>query len=134
MKKSMAAPSTMAYAMQQTFQNSIARKPTGRDRGGQCRNTMANWVVIRSEQWFVLLYDRLRRELLEQDIMNMDEIRCYVLKKVGRESKQMSPIWVFCPPRKRILYCTSTISESFRSRAFPRIAGAGDCAPYNWLL
>lgn len=65
--------------------------------------------MIRSEQWFVLLYDRLRRELLEQDIMNMDETRCYVLKKAGRESKQMSPIWVFCSPHKRILYCTSTI-------------------------
>src|SRR5699024_11841393 len=36
------------------------------------------------------------------DLVNADETRCHVLKEDGRESKQMSQMWVYCSPEKKI--------------------------------
>ena len=94
MKKSMAAPSTVAYVMQEKFQNGVPlyrQEAYWKGQGVDLRrNTMANWV-IRSARWFKPLYEQLRRELLRQDIVNVDETRVHVLKEDGRESSQMSP-------------------------------------------
>ena len=93
MKKSMAAPSTVAYVMQEKFQNGVPlyrQEAYWKGQGVDLRrNTMANWV-IRSARWFKPLYEQLRRELLRQDIVNVDETRVHVLKEDGRESSQMS--------------------------------------------
>ena len=117
MKKSMAAPSTVAYVMQEKFQNGVTlyrQEAYWKGQGVDLRrNTMANWV-IRSAQWFVPLYERLRREMLRQDIVNVDETRCHVLKEDGRESKQMSQMWVFCAPEKNIALYQYNPSRSGR--------------------
>ena len=101
----MAAPSTVAYVMQEKFQNGVPlyrQEAYWKGQGVELRrNTMANWV-IRSARWFKPLYDLLRRELLRQDIVNVDETRVHVLKEDGRESKQMSQMWVFCSAEKKI--------------------------------
>src|SRR5699024_2481535 len=65
------------------------------------RSTMANWI-IRSSRWFIPLWNLLRKEMLQQSIVNADETRCHVLKEDGRESKQMSQMWVCCSPEKKI--------------------------------
>ena len=60
-----------------------------------------HWI-IRSSRWFVPLWNLLRKEMLQQSIVNADETRCHVLKEDGRESKQMSQMWVYCSPEKKI--------------------------------
>ena len=66
MKKSMAAPSTVAYVMQEKFQNGVPlyrQEAYWKGQGVELRrNTMANWV-IRSARWFRPLYELLRKEL-----------------------------------------------------------------------
>ena len=100
MKKSMAAPSTVAYVMQEKFQ--YRQEAYWKGQGVELRrNTMANWV-IRSARWFKPLYELLRKELLRQDIVNVDETRVHVLKEDGRETKQMFQMWVFCSAEKKI--------------------------------
>lgn len=105
MKKSMAAASTVAYVMQEKFQKGVPLYRQEEYWKGQCvdlhRNTMANWI-IRSSRWFIPLWDAFRNELLRCDIVNADETDCHVLKEDGRESKQMSKMWVFCSPEKNI--------------------------------
>lgn len=105
MKKSMVAASTVAYVMQEKFQKGVPLYRQEAYWKGQGidlrRNAMANWI-IRSSKWFVPLWNAFREELLECDIVNADETRCHVLKEDGRESKQMSEMWVFCSPEKNI--------------------------------
>ena len=64
MKKSMAAPSTVAYVMQEKFQNGVPlyrQEAYWKGQGVELRrNTMANWV-IRSARWFKPLYELLRK-------------------------------------------------------------------------
>ena len=117
MKKSMAAPSTVAYVMQEKFQNGVPlyrQEAYWKGQGVELRrNTMANWV-IRSARWFKPLYELLRKELLRQDIVNVDETRVHVLKEDGRESKQMSQMWVFCSAEKKIALYQYSPSRSGR--------------------
>ena len=105
MKKSMAAPATVAYIMQEKFENGVPlyrQAEYWKGRGIELnRNTMANWI-IRSARWFEPLWELLRAELVDSDIVNADETNCHVLKEDGRESKQMSKMWVFCAPEKNI--------------------------------
>lgn len=105
MKKSMASASTVAYIMQEKFQKGVPLYRQEEYWKGQGvdlrRNTMANWI-IRSSRWFEPLWNLFRKELLCSDIVNADETDCHVLKEDGRESKQMSKMWVFCSPEKNI--------------------------------
>lgn len=105
MKKSMAAASTVAHVMQEKFQKGVPlyrQEEYWKSQGVNLRrNTMANWV-IRSSRWFAPLWDAFRDELLQSGIVNADETDCHVLKEDGRESKQMSKMWVFCSPEKNI--------------------------------
>lgn len=117
MKKSMAAPSTVAYVMQEKFQNGVPlyrQEAYWKGQGVDLRrNTMANWV-IRSARWFKPLYEQLHKELLRQDIVNVDETRVHVLKEDGRESSQMSQMWVFCSAEKKIALYQYSTSRSGR--------------------
>lgn len=113
MKKSMASASTVAYIMEEKFQKGVPlyrQEEYWKGRGIELhRNTMANWI-IRSSRWFEPFWEIFRQELLQCDIVNADETPCHVLKEDGRESKQMSRMWVFCSPEKNIalyLYKTS---------------------------
>ncbi|MFI3170637.1 MAG: IS66 family transposase [Faecalibacterium sp.] len=105
MPKSMAAASTVAYIMQEKFQNGVPLYRQAEYWNGRGidlkRNTMANWI-IRSAKWFEPVWNLLRDELLSSNIVNADETDCHVLKEDGRESKQMSKMWVFCSPEKQI--------------------------------
>ena len=95
MKKSMAAPSTVAYVMQEKFQNGVP--------------------LYRQEAYWKGQGVELRRnELLRQDIVNVDETRVHVLKEDGRESRQMSQMWVFCSAEKKIALYQYSPSRSGR--------------------
>ena len=105
MKKSMSAPATVAHIMQEKFQKGVPlyrQEEYWKSQGVDLqRSTMANWI-IRSSRWFQPLWDVLRKELLSSGVINADETECHVLKEDGRESKQMSRMWVFCSKEKNI--------------------------------
>lgn len=99
MKKSMAAPATVAYIMQEKYENAVPlyrQERYWKSKGVQLsRNTLANWI-IRSSQWFAPVCEQLRKELLCSDIIHGDETEFQVLKEDGRKAEQKSRMWVFC--------------------------------------
>jgi len=105
MKKSMASPATVAYVIQEKYQNGVPlyrQEKYWKDQGIMLqRNTLANWV-IRSSRWFEPLRDRMQKEMIKSDIVHADETDLHVLKEDGRETKQISKMWVFYAPEKKI--------------------------------
>lgn len=99
MKKSMASPATVAYTMQEKYQNGVTlfrQEQYWKSQGVELkRNTLANWI-IRSSQWFKPMYELMLEELLEEDILHADETELRVLKRDGKATNSMSRMWVFC--------------------------------------
>lgn len=98
MKKSMASPATVAYVMQEKYQMGtplFRQEQYWKSKGVELnRNTLANWI-IRSSQWFVPLWELMRKELLLEDIIHADETELRVLKRDGKPTNSMSRMWVF---------------------------------------
>lgn len=99
MKKSMAAPATVAYVMQEKYENAVPlyrQERFWKSKGVELnRNTLANWVV-RSSRWFEPVCEYLHNTLLQGDIVHADETEFQVLKEDGRTAAQKSRMWVFC--------------------------------------
>lgn len=99
MKKSMASPATVAYTMQEKYQNGVTlfrQEQYWKSQGVDLkRNTLANWI-IRSSQWFKPMYELMLEELLKEDILHADETELRVLKRDGKQTNSMSRMWVFC--------------------------------------
>lgn len=99
MKKSMASPATVAYTMQEKYQNGVTlfrQEQYWKSQGVELnRNTLANWI-IRSSLWFKPVYELMREELLKEDIVHADETELRVLKRDGTPTESMSRMWVFC--------------------------------------
>ena len=98
MKKSMASPATVAYTMQEKYQNGVTLFRQEQFWKGQGvdlkRNTLANWI-IRSSLWFKPIYELMLEELLKEDIIHADETELKVLKRDGKPTNSMSRMWVF---------------------------------------
>ena len=98
MKKSMASPATVAYTMQEKYQNGVTlfrQEQYWKSKGVELnRNTLANWI-IRSSLWFKPLYELMLEELLKEDIVHADETELRVLKRDGKPANSMSRMWVF---------------------------------------
>lgn len=60
-----------------------------------CRQTMANWVIATHERWFEDFFQRLRSELLSNEILHADETTLTVLREDGRKATQKSCVWVY---------------------------------------
>lgn len=60
-----------------------------------CRQTMANWVIATHERWFEDFFQRLRSELLSNEILHADETTLTVLREDGRKATQKSYVWVY---------------------------------------
>ena len=59
------------------------------------RQTMANWVVRCSNDWFEPLYERLKEHLVEREILCADETTVQVLREDGRDAKSKSFMWLY---------------------------------------
>ena len=99
MKKSMASPATVAYTMQEKYQNGVTlfrQEQYWKSKGIELnRNTLANWI-IRSSLWFKPMNELMLEELLQEDIIHADETELRVLKRDGTPINSMSRMWVFC--------------------------------------
>lgn len=56
---------------------------------------MANWVIATHERWFEDFFQRLRSELLSNEILHADETTLTVLREDGRKATQKSYVWVY---------------------------------------
>ena len=99
MKKSMASPATVAYTIQEKYQNGVTlfrQEQYWKSNGVELkRNTLANWI-IRSSQWLKPLWRLMKDELFKEDIVHADETELRVLKRDGIPTNSMSRMWVFC--------------------------------------
>jgi len=111
MKKSMASATTVAYVIQEKYQMGVPlyrQEQYWKSNGINLnRNTLANWI-IRSSQWFVPLWEYMRKALLSLDVIHADETELKVLKDNGKPVDSMSRMWVFCSgkhePKQLCLY------------------------------
>ena len=59
-----------------------------------CRQTMANWMVVLSERYLLLLWDRMKENLLAHHVIHADETPVLV-NKDGRRAGSKSCMWVY---------------------------------------
>ena len=59
------------------------------------RQTLANWVVFVADKLLRPIYDRLRLELLANDILHGDETTVQVMQDEGKTAEQKSYMWTY---------------------------------------
>lgn len=62
---------------------------------GLSRTTMANWIIYSAHQWLKPLWQRMKEELLKQQVIHADETVVQVLKEPGKKAKSDSRMWVY---------------------------------------
>ena len=96
---SIASSSAIAYVMSEKFVKGIPlyRQEQEWQRMGIeiSRQTMANWMIYSSDRWLKLVYDRMKKHLLEKDILHADETTLQVLKEPGRNADTNSYMWLY---------------------------------------
>jgi transposase len=96
---SLVSPSAMAFIMTQKYVDGLPlyRQEQQLARLGVelSRQTMANWMLLGSQRWLRLLYDRMHEHLLAQDILHADETTVQVLREPGRLAESTSYMWLY---------------------------------------
>ena len=59
------------------------------------RQNMANWTIYAANNWLQLIYEKMKEELLSQDIIAADETTVQVLREEGKDPKSKSYMWLF---------------------------------------
>lgn len=59
------------------------------------RQTMANWLIYASKNYFSKIFDLLIAELISNDILHADETTVQVIKEDGRKATQKSYMWMY---------------------------------------
>lgn len=77
---SMASPSTVAHIMYQKFVNALPlyrQEKEWESLGVKLsRATMANWIMVASENWLRPLTNLMQRKLVEEKYLHADELCC----------------------------------------------------------
>ena len=96
---SIATESTIAYVIVQKYQFGL---PLYRQESQWrmvdlriSRQTMATWVILASDTWLRLLYERMHQLLLQRDIIMADESTLQVLHEKDRPATAKSYMWLF---------------------------------------
>ena len=95
---SLASASAVAHVMAQKFVMGIPlyrqEQQFARQGFELSRQTMANWM-IKGAGWLTIIYGRMRRILLERDILHADETVLQVLNEPGRAAQTDSYMWLY---------------------------------------
>ncbi|NLD50977.1 MAG: IS66 family transposase [Clostridiaceae bacterium] len=59
------------------------------------RQTMANWLILASNRWLSIIFERMHQLLLQQDIIHADETGLQVLHEPGRAANSESFMWLY---------------------------------------
>ena len=61
------------------------------------RTTMANWTIRCAEDWLVPVWEAMRKELLQREVLHADETTVQVLKENGKTPTTKSYIFLLHP-------------------------------------
>jgi hypothetical protein len=59
------------------------------------RQTMANWLILASNRWLTIIFERMHHFLIQRDILHADETRLQVLREPGRSADSESFMWLY---------------------------------------
>ena len=59
------------------------------------RQNMANWSIQVCEDWLKPIYEKLRQNLLEHNVLHADETSLQVLREPGKSAQQKSYMWLY---------------------------------------
>lgn len=97
--KSFASASAIAYVMCDKYVKGLPlyRQEQDWERLGVTisRQTMANWMILCSENWLKPIYERMREHLVQRDILHADETTVQVLHEPGKTTNSKSYMWLF---------------------------------------
>ena len=97
-RNSLASPSMLAHIITRKYVEAVPlyRQQQQFERYGLplSKQTLANWVV-KASMLVKPLYDMMKGDLLENDILHADETVLEVLKEPGREATTDSYMWVY---------------------------------------
>ena len=104
MKHSLASPSSVAEVMTKKYVDGVPltrqEKIWKREGIELSSATLANWVIQTSQMWLKPLYRRLKKTLLESDVIHADETVIQVLKEDGKKASSQSRMWVYVSPER----------------------------------
>ena len=96
---SLASASTVSWVIYQKYVNAVPlyRQEKDWERLGYSltRTTMANWVIRCSEDYFFKFVNRLKSEMLKQDVLHCDETYVKVLKEKDVSANSKQYMWVY---------------------------------------
>ena len=98
-KGSVASASAIAYIMSQKYLMHLPLYRLEQDFKRQgafiSRQNMANWSIQVCRDWLEPIYDRLRKKLLEHDVMHSDDTGVQVLREPDKEPQAKSNMWLY---------------------------------------
>ncbi len=96
---SYSSPSSIAYIMTQKYVEGLPlyrqEQYFLRKNIQLSRQTMSNWMLLASEKWLQIIYNRMHHYLLEQDILHADETTIQVLREADRDADTKSYMWLY---------------------------------------
>ena len=86
------------------------------------RQTMSNWLLKSTELYFEPIWKRMRKKLLEEEILHADETTLQVLQEPGRKAQSKSYMWLYRTGKEAsqqlILYDYQETREAKHPKAF----------------
>ena len=99
LQHSMVSASVAAHVLLQKYQNAMPlyrQEAEWEELGLKIpRATLASWVICLSRDYLEPMAELLRKDLVTQPCMHVDETPVQVLKEPGRKAKTKSYMWVF---------------------------------------
>ena len=111
-KGSIATPEAIAHIMTQKYvmYSPLYRQEQEYGRAGVplSRQTMSNWLLKATSLWLKPVYERMKAELLKQDVLHADETTLQVLHEPGKKAQSKSYMWLYRTgrdaPQQLVLY------------------------------
>ena len=98
-KGGFASAESVAHIMTQKFVMSVPlyRQEQEWNRNGimLSRQTMSNWLIRCANDWLKPIYGRLKKQLLERDVLHGDETTLQVLHEPGKPAQSKSYMWLY---------------------------------------
>lgn len=111
-KNSLASASAVAHIMVEKYVKAVPlyrqEQSFQRDGINLSRQTMANWMIKCAEDWLEPVYNRMKEQLLKQEVLHADETVLQVLQEPGKKANTNSYEWLYrtsgCAEHPIVLY------------------------------
>jgi len=125
-KGSFASPEAIAQIMCEKYIMGapLYRQEKDFERNGiqLSRQTMSNWLIKSTEDWLIPIYNALKENLLENDVLFSDDTTLQVLKEPDKKAQTKSYLWVYRtgsnPPFHIALYEYQPDRKALRPKEF----------------